>query len=300
MKMIPLIKMAPSNVRGDVFGIPNVGSTCWLSSLLQVLLSSSRFRNTISTLPSVSNTRVENVSPSVSALLKQLPESIFPIFSAIQRRLLDHGQQDVDEGVHLLLDILHDENAREFPEPPGGYTEVQKQLLRFSRNKVSPIFFLFQGISYWTDSDKLVRYEPFLTTILSTEKYIPPQGQSATIDIQNLIGDSFGSRKILTSPVVMVFCVEHLSRNFSNIDFRLCHSFSVQLRPDKQIHYELRGVALHSGVGGFTTSFGHYTAIRTSTDGAWFMCDDHNIAPIHGTPFTVRQVPRLLVYDYVD
>ena len=196
----------------QVFGIPNVGNTCWLSSVLQLFLSSTRFRECLSKL---------SPAPLTSALLR-LPSSVLEVFRLLQQKMKDHGQQDANDGLYLILEILHDEHSTFFREP---YNEIQKQLLNYSKQKISPIYFMFEGVTQWVDSDKKIRYEPFLTTFLNTSSK-----KTCVVDLKELIDESLRSRKIVATPMVMIFCLEHLTND--NIEFKMCKSFVIGMSSD--------------------------------------------------------------------
>ena len=271
----------------EVFGISNVGSTCWLSSVLQLLLSSIRFRECLSKLPP---------APLTSALLR-LPSSVFEVFRILQQKIKDHGQQDANDGLYLILEILHDEHSTLFVEPPGGYSAIQKQLLNYSKQKISPIYFMFEGVTQWIDSDKKIRYEPFLTSFLTTTY------KDGVVDLKELIDESLRSRKIVATPMVMIFCLEHMtSDNARGVEFKMCKSFVIGMKRETvtKVRYVLRGMSLHSGVLSRTSSFGHYIAMRaveSTPSASWAICDDHNIGRMETCPEIIRQTPRLLLYE---
>jgi ubiquitin C-terminal hydrolase len=286
-------------------GFPNVGNTCWLSALLQLLFSSDRFTYLLQKLP------VDPRSTPVTHALRTLPQSISVLFALLQAKFQDYGQQDSCEGLLILLDLLHNEHATTI-RSSGNRSEAQRQLLMHTQNSFSPIYALFQGVTQWLDSDRNMRYEPFLT--LFTE--IPNTTSNRyhnILPLHTILRESLTKQRITTLPSILIFSIPRTGSVFSNLEYELCPHFTlcfkskqVETRQTRSVRYSIRyhlkGVVLHAG----SQMFGHYTALRQteiSSNGrliqAWFYCDDHNINPLPELPKTVRQVPRLLLYEEV-
>ena len=119
-----------------VFGIPNVGSTCWLSSLLQLLLSSRH----VSLFLSRANN--QDGKRRLTYALQHLPQQTFMVFSLLRQKFADDGQQDSSEGLLFLLDLLHQEHAMTWTID-SGLSDMARQLLIYSKQKISPVHQLF-------------------------------------------------------------------------------------------------------------------------------------------------------------
>ena len=274
-------------------GIPNIGNTCWLSSLLQLLLSSELATDLFLRLPA-------NDQRHLTQGLKGLPRTVHLVYAMIQRKLIDGGQQDPSEGLLILLEQLHQEHSHTPMTERDSIQESQRgsfqQLLRHTNNTYSPVYALFQGIVEWMDSDKALRYEPFFTLfcdlgVVSTFSLI----DSNLISVKMMIKEVLCQKKIIRFPPVMIFCVERSSnRVFTSDEYELCRDFTIRRQNDILI-YQLKGVCLHTG----GMSFGHYTALRTDPSGRWWIADDHNTTPLDEFPETTRQVPRLMLFERV-
>ncbi len=266
-------------------GIPNLGNTCWLSSLLQLLLSSERFKMLIDSLPD---------NGHLTHGLKRLPSGVSLVYSMIQRKLIDGGQQDPCEGLLILLEQLHTEHSSMISDPNTLDSGV-RQLLRHSNNTYSSIHGLFQGAIEWIDSDKALRYEPFFTLFCDLGSLPHEQHIDNTISVKSLIKEALCRKKIVRFPPVMVFCIErNAKRVFTNDTYELCRDFTIRRANDFSI-YLLKGICLHSG----GMSFGHYTSLRTDSSGRWWTADDHNVTPLEHFPETTHQVPRLMLFERV-
>ena len=286
-------------------GIPNIGNTCWLSSLLQLLLSSELatdlfLRLPVTSITSQSSDRI-NEQRHLTQGLKGLPRTVHLVYAMIQRKLIDGGQQDPSEGLLILLEQLHQEHSISIPTTErDSIQESQRgtfqQLLRHTNHTYSPVYELFQGIVEWMDSDKALRYEPFFTLfcdlgVVSTFSPI----NSNLISVKMMIKEVLCQKKIIRFPPVMIFCVERSSnRIFTSDEYELCRDFTIRRQNDILI-YQLKGVCLHTG----GMSFGHYTALRTDPSGRWWIADDHNTTPLDEFPETTRQVPRLMLFERV-
>ena len=285
-------------------GIPNIGNTCWLSSLLQLLLSSELATDLFLRLPANEQRHLDHSAirggGHLTQGLKGLPRTVHLVYAMIQRKLIDGGQQDPSEGLLILLEQLHQEHSHTLTTERDSIQESRRgsfqQLLRHTNNTYSPVYGLFQGIVEWMDSDKALRYEPFFTLfcdlgVVSTFSPI----DSNLISVKMMIKEVLCQKKIIRFPPVMIFCVERSSnRVFTSDEYELCRDFTIRRSSDILI-YQLKGVCLHTG----GMSFGHYTALRTDPSGRWWIADDHNTTPLDEFPETTRQVPRLMLFERV-
>lgn len=268
-------------------GIPNIGNTCWLSSLLQLLLSSDLVSDLFMKLPA-------NDQRYLTQGLKALPQSVSLVYSMIQRKLIDGGQQDPSEGLLILLEQLHQEHSIVLsPDRIDRAKGSLQQLLQHTNNTYSPVYGLFQGITEWVDSDKALRCEPFFT--LFCDLGVHSKMESDVISVKGMIKEVLCQKKIVRFPPVMIFCVERNSnRVFTGDIYELCRDFTIR-RQNEVMIYQLKGVCLHMG----GMSFGHYTALRTDSSGRWWIADDHNTTPLDDFLETTRQVPRLMLFERV-
>ena len=270
-----------------IYGIPNIGSTCWISSLLQLLLSSSYFQIYLN------NTH----DGKLTKLLKSLPNSINEISLIINNHNLSiTNQQDSQEGFLLLLDILHKEHELVY-NTNKQLSDIQKQMLKFSNNKISEIQYMFQGITLRYDSDGKHYYEPFINLFCNYTE------ESSTINkCSDLIYSAFYSdpnKHIIAFPPIITFCIERTQNinTYILLDKFIVYPYKLDKsdksdKSDESVTYLLKGVILHSG----NQSFGHYTTLRIFNNN-WYICDDSNITNIGNLPDKVNQVPRLLIYE---
>jgi ubiquitin C-terminal hydrolase len=264
-------------------GIPNLGNTCWLSSLLQLLCSSPKIQALLDELPDRGH---------LTHGLKRLPSSVSLVYSMIQRKLIDGGQQDPCEGLLILLEQLHSEHSSSLSDP-NTLDPAIRQLLRHSDDTYSAIHGLFQGAIEWIDSDNALRYEPFFTLFCDLGSLPVEPTPDHKISVRMLVKEALCRKKIVRFPPVMIFCIErNAKRVFTNDTYELCRDFTIRRANDFSI-YLLKAVCLHSG----GMSFGHYTSLRTDPSARWWMADDHNVTPLERFPETTRQVPRLMLFE---
>ena len=277
-------------------GIPNLGNTCWLSSLLQLLLSSERVKILFDSLPDNGHLThgLKRLPSALSLNDGSIRNKVSLIHSMIQRKLIDRGQQDPCEGLLILLEQLHQEHSSLISETNTLEPGV-RQLLRHSDNTYSAIHSLFQGAIEWIDSDKALRYEPFFTLFCDLGSLPHELNTDNTILVKMLIKEALCRKKIVRFPPVMIFCIErNAKRIFTNDTYELCRDFTIRRSNGVSI-YLLKGICLHTG----GMSFGHYTSLRTDPSGRWWTADDHHVTPLDDFPQTTRQVPRLMLFERV-
>jgi ubiquitin C-terminal hydrolase len=263
-------------------GFPNIGNTCWLNSLLQLLLSSTNFLSLL-------KLKKYNEKSDIIKLFNNLPTSIFPLFSILQNKFNNYAQQDSHEGLLILLEEIHKETKTLYKIKK--YSDIEKQILLYSKNTISPIHSIFQGICKWYDSDNKVRYEPFKTLFCEYDINL----QETSINLETLLYKSINARKIICFPLVLLFSIDRI-KNRNDLKYILCKEITIHTTNGTHT-YKLKGLVIHFG----SMNSGHYTALRSYDNdiNKWVMCDDNNVTKIDKLPYWIKNVPRIMLYEKI-
>ena len=263
-------------------GYPNIGNTCWLNSLLQLLLSSSNFLYFF-------KIKKYNEKSNIIKLFNNLPNSIFALFSILKNKFNNYAQQDSHEGLLILLEEIHKETKTLYKTKE--YSIIEKQILLYSKNTISPIQSIFQGICKWYDSDNNVRYEPFKTLFCEYDINL----QKDFINLETLLFKSINAKKIIYFPLVLLFSIDRIE-NRNDLKYILCKEINIHSTKGTY-KYKLKGVIMHFG----SMNSGHYTALRSYNNdiNKWVICDDNNITVIDKLPYYIENVPRIMLYEII-
>ena len=110
--------------KNGIIGLNNMGNTCYLNAVIQVISNMDEFRNFL-----LEGEFLEDLKPEVDeSLYKQLykivrylwestsdsltPKSFREKFIDRQKQFFGYEQQDSNEAIQFLLDILHEETAK--------------------------------------------------------------------------------------------------------------------------------------------------------------------------------------------
>ena len=266
-------------------GFPNLGNTCWLNSLVQVLIHNKLCSELFKRLPH--NFRSNSLSNTLKNFFLQdfnPVHSLSSIINLFVEKIGNGVPQDSHEAVLWLIEELHSENKTKVDIDLNTVNELTKQLFRYNQGETSLIYNLFQGIMVYKTSDNETRYEPFITFFLE----LVPRTNSEPLNVTDCFELTFRKRQIVHMPGVLFVCFERTDGG----EYNLTTSFELADPDDKVIKFRLSGVVLHYG-----SQFGGHYISFSNTQNGWLLFDDNNIRKINTDSSIVRGTPRLMIYE---
>jgi hypothetical protein len=256
-------------------GIPNLGNTCWLNSLVQLLLNNSLFKAHLKRL---------KCDSGMTAALRAVAEKKNSAQN-MHRLLLEfwvhYTPADSHEAFLHLLNRLHEENKVRECRPAENDT-LTSQIFTHNSGFHSLSLALFQGVQMWETSDGETRYEPFTTFFLEPGV---PGGRS--YNMRDAFARTFRKRSILHMPLLLAVCFE---KTDEVVDL-LTH-FTLGDTDGTEVVYEISGIVVHTG----GKSGGHYFAI-CNVNAGWFLFDDNSVTPFSGQTSSLSGcTPRIILY----
>ena len=256
-------------------GIPNLGNTCWLNSLVQLLLNNNLFKAHLKRL------KCENGMTAALLAVAQKRNSPQNMSRLLREFWVDYTPADSHEAFLHLVNRLHDENKVRGPHPSPG-DDLASQIFTHNSGFQSLSLALFQGIQMWDTSYGETRYEPFTTFFLE-----PAVSGGRSYNMRDAFARTFRKRSILHMPLLLAVCFE---KTDELVDL-LTH-FTLGETDGSDVIYEISGIVVHTG----GRSGGHYFALCNLKSG-WFVFDDEVVTPFSGQTSSISGcTPRIILY----
>jgi len=297
-------------------GLTNLGSTCAINSLIQILYRIDKFKNLILNSSTPENTLTFELKDLFNAINTNKTSIITPhrfinkFYEFFKGSFRQYEQIDICELFILLITKIHDETAFDVVvnKSFSNISEEHNYNIALHNNfKFSNIYDLFQGSHMHyircLNCDNVSRtFEPFIIINLdilsnSSISVLFNKYYSTELNNNDRICDKCKTKSkynksisIWKYPDVLFLSLNRFKdMNTKNTDF-----INVDLRLFLKKIYSLHSIGFHHG----SLNSGHYNSMCRSINNNYILYDDNNIIPIKNLdPLLNTTSSYILCYD---
>jgi ubiquitin carboxyl-terminal hydrolase 36/42 len=297
-------------------GLTNLGSTCAINSLIQILYRIDKFKQIILTSSTPENTFTFELKDLFNAM-ETNKNSITPyrfinkfyeIFKGIFRQ---HEQIDICELFFLLINKIHEETATDIiiDNTFSNITQEHNYVIaRHNNFKISNVYKLFQGSHMHyircLNCDNVSRtFEPFIIIDLdinsqsSISELISRHYSTESRNNDDYTCDRCKTKSkydksisIWKYPDVLFLSINR----FKDINTKNIDQIKIDMRLFLNKIYSLHSIGYHHG----SLNSGHYNSMCKNANNNYFLYDDNNVIPINNIePLLNTSNSYILCYD---
>ena len=302
-------------------GINNLGSTCAINSLIQMICRCDKLRNVILNANVKEGTFTHELKEIIDLIHNQ-KQSINPMkfinnFYITFKGIFNRFEQiDINELWFYMIDKINEETAITINIHPN-MNQFELSLMRHNNNKLSEILNLVQGIyinviSCENCNHKSQSIEPFITIALdidSENKSIADLIVSAITDelrekdewkCENCKGNHnyLKMKRILKLPQILVVSLNRFkdvyNKNNTEVYVNEILNFKIQ---NNEVIYKLKSIGLHYG----NLQGGHYMSVCNINDETFNLYNDEIVKSIKKEDFIQNNLKNntayLIIYE---
>jgi len=293
-------------------GLQNLGSTCAINSLIQIICRTSKLREAILLENLPENATLANELKEILNLMYIQNKSLIPnrfinrLYKSLDGIFIKGEQIDIGELWIYLFDIIATEISTDYVieiKDDKLQNECNTILSKFNNNKTSKWLETSQGIlvniiKCLECNNHIHNFEPFssisldivndnnpdiimmLKDYLSSEERVADEWKCENC---NKCTNYVKTVKIWKAPTVIVFIIKRFINAYEKnsksikINKTLCFKSGGVLGENNDVNYVISGIGMHYG----NLNGGHYNALCHVGEGSFVIYDDLNIANLN-------------------